>query len=134
MIISRQSKFLIFFMAFILVSCSKNDDEKIELNLVIDNSKVISEMSSGKSISVIYAKHEELINFVKNACTRRENIPLLRNYLGVNFNMKDSANLTFNMKKIYENRNSEKQIKNSTINFNIVDNSNEKKFTCHMEN
>jgi len=134
MIISLQSKIVVFFMAFILVSCSKNDDEKIELNLIIDNSKVISEMSSGKSIYMIYAKHEELINFVKNACTRRENIPLLRNYLDVNFNMKDSANLTFNMKKIYENRNSEKQIKNSTINFNIVDNSNGKKFTCDMEN
>ena len=101
--------FLINLVAFLILGCSSEPQSGLELTLIVDGKKQISESVKGDAVQAVTLKYKNLIDSFTDFCNKTESVAehelklkRLKGYLNLEFQMIESAHFTIASEVQYE--------------------------------
>ena len=100
--------FLINLFTLLILGCSSEPQPRLELTLIVDGKKQISESVKGDAVQAVNLKYKNLIDNFTDFCqgnsdtVLEKKIKKLNEYLNLEFQMKESAHFTSASEVQYE--------------------------------
>ena len=120
--------FLINLFTLLILGCSSEPQPRLELTLIVDGKKQISESVKGDAIQAVNLKYKNLIDSFTDICDgnsdsvaeRKLKLKRIREYLSLEFQMNESAHFIVTSearsKSPIDNNSLEAQINSNSIN------------------